>query len=223
MPWLDQVGGVMEAWYPGIAGGQAIANLLFGTVNPSAKLPITFAKTETDLPHSRIFGMTYQTTNGGLPEHWVSEAKKASFPAEYDEGARFGYKWFDSEDKQPLFAFGFGLSYTHYEYSGLHLDAALKTASFTVANTGKRSGTEIAEVYVELPGTSGEHFRRLAGWQRVTLNPGERKTITVPIERLALASFNEANDAWEWLAGEYTVSVGRSSRDLPLKADVQLK
>jgi beta-glucosidase len=223
MPWLDQVGGVMEAWYPGIGGGQAIANLLFGTVNPSAKLPITFAKSEMDLPHSRIFGMTYQTTNGGLPEHWVSEEKKASFPADYSEGARFGYKWFDSENKQPLFPFGFGLSYTHYEYSGLHLDAALKTASFTVTNTGKRSGTEIAEAYVELPGTSGEHFRRLAGWQRVTLNPGERKTITVPIERLALASFNEAKDAWEWLPGEYTVSIGGSSRDLPLKAEVQLK
>ncbi len=223
MPWIEQVGAVMEAWYPGIAGGQAIANLLFGSVTPSAKLPITFAKTEADLPHDKIFGLTYATKNGGLPEHWVNEEKKATFPADYKEGVRFGYKWFDSENKEPLFPFGFGLSYTTYAYSGLAVNAADHSATFTVTNTGKRPGVEIGEVYVQLPSASGEHFRRLAGWQRVALQPGEQKQVTVTMEPLSYASFNERKDDWEYMPGEYTVSVGSSSRDLPLKATANLR
>ncbi len=222
MPWVNDVGGVMEAWYPGIAGGQAIADLLFGTVNPSGKLPITFAKTEADLPHPRIFGMTYKTTNGGLPEHWVAEDKTSTFPADLTEGVRFGYKWFDSENKQPLFPFGFGLSYTTYKYSDLHADGSSKKATVTIQNTGKRAGTEIAEVYVQLPKSSGENFRRLAGWQRVELAPGERKTVTVSMEPLSMASWDEGTESWKWLPGTYTVSAGSSSRDLPLTAPVNL-
>ena len=222
MPWVDQVAGVVEAWYPGIGGGQAIADLLFGTVNFSAKLPVTFARSDADLPHARIFGMTYQTGNGGLPEHWVAESKKTSFPADYTEGVRFGYKWFDSEGKEPLFPFGFGLSYTSYTYSGLAVDAGLGSATFKVTNSGKCAGTEIAEVYMQLPSGSGEKFRRLAGWQRVPLGPGESKVVTVPIERLAWASFNEGKDGWEWLAGRYAISVGGSSRDLPLHAEAMV-
>ena len=218
MPWVDQVGAVMEAWYPGIGGGQAIANVLFGSVNPTAKLPITFAKTEADLPHDKIFGLTYAAKNGGLPEHWVNEEKKNSFPADYKEGVRFGYKWFDSENKQPLFPFGYGLSYTTYTYSGLTVDAAGRSVTFTVTNSGKRAGTEIGEVYVQLPSASGEHFRRLAAWLRVALQPGEQKQVTVAMEPLSYASFDEKADAWEYLPGEYTISVGGSSRDLPLRA-----
>ena len=223
MPWVNDVAGVVEAWYPGIAGGQAIANLLFGTVNFSGKLPITFAKTETDLPHARVFGMTYTTGNGGLPEHWVSEGKKSTFPADLTEGVRFGYKWFDSENKQPLFPFGFGLSYTTFRYSGLHVDPRSRTATVTVQNTGQRAGTEVAEVYVQLPKGSGENFRRLAGWQRVPLSPGESKTVTVPMESLALASWNEGNESWTWMPGTYTVTVGGSSRDLSLRAETSVR
>jgi beta-glucosidase len=223
MPWVDQVAGVMEAWYPGIGGGQAIANLLFGTVNPSGKLPITFAKNEADLPHPKIFGLEALPDNGGLPEHWVEGQKKSTFPADYTEGVRFGYKWFDSENKQPLFPFGFGLSYTTYAYSGLQVNASAKTATFTVQNTGKLAGTEIAQIYVQLPPASEENFRRLAAWQRIALNPGERKTITVPMEPLAASTFNEQKDDWEMLPGEYTVSVGGSSRSLPLQVKVALQ
>lgn len=223
MPWIDQVAGVFEAWYPGIAGGQAIANLLFGSVNPSGKLPITFARTEADLPHDRIFGMTYKTANGGLPEHWVAEEKLASFLADYSEGVRFGYKWFDSEGKEPLFAFGHGLSYTTYRYSALAVDAAAHTVTFTVTNTGQREGVEVSQVYVQLPHPSGENFRRLAGWQRVSLKAGESKTLTVTLEPLAFASFDERKDAWEWLPGEYDVSVGASSRSLSLARKAVLK
>ena len=222
MPWKNDVAGVLEAWYPGIGGGQAIANLLFGTANFSGKLPITFAKTEADLPHERVFGMTYKTGNGGLPEHWVSEGKKGTFPADLTEGARFGYKWFDSEGKQPLFPFGFGLSYTTYQYSALHVDGQSKSATVTIKNTGERAGTEVAEVYVQLPKSSGENFRRLAGWQRVPLSPGESKTVTIPMESLALATWNEGNESWMWAPGRYSVSVGSSSRDLPLKADLMM-
>ena len=222
MPWLDRVQGVMEAWYPGIGGGQAIANLMFGTVNFSAKLPITFAKSDADLPHDKIFGLTPQTKNGGLPEHWVADNKKVTFPADYTEGARFGYKWFDSENKTPLFPFGFGLSYTTYSYSDLHVNAGQRSATFTVRNTGQRAGTETAEVYVQLPQASGENFRRLAGWQRVLLAPGESKTVTVPMEPLALASWDTDTHSWKWLPGQYTVSAGSSSRELPLKEQADL-
>lgn len=222
MPWLPQVAGVMEAWYPGIGGGQAIANLLFGTVNPSAKLPITFARTEKDLPHLNIFGIDSSKGDAGLPEHWSTEQRHTSFPADYTEGVRFGYKWFDSEGKEPMFPFGYGLSYTSYKYSGLTVDAAARSATFTVENTGKRAGTEIAEVYVQLPTAAGEKFRRLAGWQRVALASGEKKTVTVAMEPLALASYNMGKDGWEWLPGQYTVSVGGSSRSLGLSAKAEL-
>ncbi len=223
MPWINDVAGVMEAWYPGTAGGQAIANLLFGTVNPSAKLPITFAKSEADLPHTRIFGMTYNTPqNGGLPESWVAEDKKTTFPADYSEGVRFGYKWFESEGKQPLFPFGFGLSYTSYRYSDLHVDGAGQTATVTVENTGGRAGTEIAEVYVQLPKSVGEHYKRLAGWQRVQLAPGEHKSVTIAMEPLASAVWNDKTESWEWPKGEYTVSAGSSSEALPLTAKVAM-
>jgi beta-glucosidase len=219
MPWIDRVAGVMEAWYPGIAGGQAIANLLFGNVVPSGKLPVTFAKSADDLTHRCIFGASCAQAGGNSPLHWApDDAKRQSFVADYDEGVRFGYKWFDSEAKEPLFPFGFGLSYTRFHYSGLQVDRVAKTATFTIENTGRLAGTEIAEIYVELPKASKEHFRRLAAWQRVPLNSGERKVITVALEPLAMATFNEQKDAWQWTSGEYTLFVGGSSRDLPLRA-----
>jgi len=222
MPWLDRVAGVMEAWYPGIAGGQAIANLIFGSVVPSGKLPITFAKSAEDLPHRCVFGIAC-TQALSSPRHWVSDdAKRQSFAAEYDEGVRFGYKWFDSEGKQPLFPFGFGLSYTKFKYSDLQVDRAAKTVTFTIENTGGLAGTEIAEIYVELPKAGKEHFRRLAAWQRVALDSRQRKTVTVALEPLAMATFNEQKDAWTWTSGKYTVLVGGSSRDLPLRAGIAL-
>lgn len=222
MPWIDQVAGVVEAWYPGIGGAQAIANILFGTVNPSGKLPITFACSVADLPHPDIFGIDKKLGDAGLPEHWSKEQMNTSFPADYTEGVRFGYKWFDSEKKQPLFPFGYGLSYTTYQYSNLSVNAADKTATFTIRNTGKRAGDEIAEVYVQLPAESKEEFRRLVGWQRVSLTPGESRTVTVSMEPRALAVFDTTKDDWKWLSGDYTVSVGASSRDLPLTKKVAL-
>jgi beta-glucosidase len=223
MPWIDHVAGVMEAWYPGIAGGQAIANLIFGSVVPSGKLPITFAKSESDLPHGRIFGMPPSGADGESHGFWAADnQQRQSLVADYNEGARFGYKWFDSEGKQPLFPFGYGLSYTKFKYSNLRVEPATKTATFTLENAGARSGTEIAQVYVELPKASGERFRRLAGWQRIDVPAGQQRVVTVALEPLAMATFDVKKDAWGWASGSYRVLVGGSSRDLPLVKDAVL-
>ena len=134
----------------------------------------------------------------------------------YDEGAAVGYKWFEMQHKQPLFAFGFGLSYTTYAYSGLTVDSVAKTARFTVRNTGKRAGTEIAEVYARLPKGADESYKRLVGWKRITLAPGESQTISVAIDDRTLRIFNEEKNAWNLAPGEYQVLVGGASDDTPL-------
>lgn len=204
MPWIDQVQAVLEAWYPGIGGGQAIANILFGDVNPSAKLPITFAKTEADLPHPKIAGM-------GL--------RHQSFDVNYTEGVKVGYKWFEAEKKEPLFPFGHGLSYAAFGYSDLKSDG--KQANFTVRNTGQRAGTEVAQVYVMLPAAAGEPFKRLVAWQRVRLAPGESKLVTLPLDPIYLSIYNTDKNGWELVRGEYQVFVGTSSADTPLKTSFQ--
>jgi beta-glucosidase len=222
MPWHEQVAGIMAAWYPGIGGAQAMAALLFGTVNPSGKLPLTFAARDADLPHPHVPGLDYNKAGTTGSADGDSDAK-IPFDVKYTEGVRFGYKWFDSEKIQPLFAFGFGLSYTTFAYSAAHVDSAAHTVTFTVKNTGHRAGTEIAEVYVELPQAAGENFKRLAGWQRVPLAAGESKTVTVSMEKRTLSVFDVASDAWKLLPGEYRVLVGPSSREMPLQVAMKLE
>jgi len=129
---------------------------------------------------------------------------------------KVGYKWFDAEAKQPLFPFGFGLSYTAYSYSGLK--AGIDSVTFTVRNTGKRAGAETAQVYVGLPAEAKEPPKRLVGWEKVRLSPGEAKTVTVKLDPKFLSIFNEQKDDWELLAGEYQFFVGGSSRNTPLRA-----
>jgi beta-glucosidase len=212
MPWIDQVQAVLEAWYPGIGGGQTIANILFGDVNPSAKLPITFAKSEADLPHPQIAGM-------GL--------RRQPFDVNYTEGLKVGYKWFEAEKKESLFPFGHGLSYTSYAYSDLRTsgkqpDTNLPSSvSFSVKNTGNRTGTEVAQVYVVLPTTAGEPFKRLVGWQRVQLAAGESKTVTLPLNPIYLSIYNVQGNGWQLVPGEYQVFVGTSSAETPLKTTFQ--
>jgi len=141
----------------------------------------------------------------------------------YDEGPEVGYKWYEAEHKQPLFAFGFGLSYTSYEYSGLSVDSTAKTVHFTVKNTGERAGTEIAEVYARLPKGADESFKRLAGWKRVTLAPGESQTVTIAIDPRVLQTFDEANDRWNFAPGDYEVFVGTSSDNTPLAGSLLVR
>jgi len=140
----------------------------------------------------------------------------SNYAVHYDEGSKVGYKWFEAEHKQPLFAFGFGLSYTTYAYSALSVDSNAKSVRLTVRNTGTRAGSEIAQVYARLPKDAGESFKRLVGWKRVTLAPGESQTITVAVDQRVLQAFDEANDRWNFASGDYEVLVGSSSDSTPL-------
>jgi beta-glucosidase len=214
MPWLSNVKGVLAAWYPGIGGGQAIANILFGDVNPTGKLPITFAKSEADLPHPQIAGMDLKLkAQAAKMPGWTP---LPPFDANYTEGAKVGYKWFEAEKKQPLFPFGFGLSYTTYQYSELKVDDKRCQVTFTVRNTGARPGAEIAEVYAQLPSAAGESYKRLVAWDRVQLAPGESKSVTLPLTSLYLSIFDEKKAAFTQLPGDYKILVGPSSSDTPL-------
>ena len=217
MPWIDHVKGVVEMWYPGIGGAQALANILFGEVNPSGKLPVTFAKDDAQLPHPVVPGLEGVSAQAPNREHKVKP-----FDLKYTEGAKVGYKWFEATNKQPLFPFGFGLSYTTYAYSGLTVDDAKRTVHFTVRNTGKHEGTEIAQVYVALPSAAKEDYKRLAAWQRVKLAPGESKDVTLTLHPLSLTVFNTEQNSWQLLPGEYNVIAGPSSSDTPLKATLHV-
>jgi len=203
MPWLDKVAGVVEAWYAGSAGHKALANVLAGDVNPTGKLAITFPKRDADLPRPVIPPAPPQ-------------GQASNYSVHYDEGAEVGYKWYEAKHKQPLFAFGFGLSYTSYTYSGLSIDSNAKAVRFTVRNTGNRAGTEIGEVYARLPKGADQSFKRLVGWKCVTLAPGESQTVTVVMDPRALQTFDEANNRWNLAAGDYEIFVGASSDNTPL-------
>jgi beta-glucosidase len=137
------------------------------------------------------------------------------FQITYDEKLEVGYKWYDAEKKPVLFPFGFGLSYTTYAYSGLAVkNGDGLTVSFTVKNTGKRAGAEIAEVYASLPDSAGEPPKRLIGWARVELAAGESKLVTIPVDLDRLSVFDEGADGWKLVPGQYTIWTGGSSQSL---------
>ncbi len=231
MPWADKVAGVVEAWYPGIRGSEAIANVLFGDVNPSGKLPLTFPKSEADLPHPIHVGPPKPDSNHPVPKLagapgliGMAMGIGPFFDANYDEGLKVGYKWYDAEKKPVLFPFGFGLSYTTFAYSGLKITPGeVTTISFAVKNTGKRAGAEIAQVYASLPESAGEPPNRLVGWARIDLAPGESKLATVTVNRDRLTIFDEGADSWKLPPGQYTIRVGASSRNLPLQQTVSFE
>ena len=214
MPWVGSVRGVMEAWFPGIGGGEAIANLLFGAVNPSGKLSITFPKSEADLPMPVIPGIKRTDANRDV---------KAVFDMQYKEGLAFGYRWYEVSGHVPLFAFGHGLSYTTYQYSGLKVDSEGKSVQFQVKNTGTVGGAEVAQMYVRLPEEAGEPFQRLAGWQRVRLAPGEMRTVTLPLDPRYLSVWDVALNRWKLVAGAYGVHVGGASDEPGLKGAARLR
>ena len=226
MPWLDQVSAVLEVWFSGSRGAEATANVLFGEVNPSAKLPMTFPKSDADLPHTTIVKPPKESIpNEADPNHWkqVLEGLPA-FQIKYDEGLKVGYKWYDAESKAVLFPFGYGLSYTTYSFSGLKVTPGDKlTVSLTVQNTGNREGGEIAQVYASLPTSTGEPPKRLIGWSKVWLKPGESKEVAVEVDRKYLSLFNVRQNAWELVPGDYNIMAGDSSQSLPLKQSVTLQ
>jgi len=222
MPWLDKVGAVLEAWYGGSGGAHAVMNILAGEVNPSGKLAMTFPKSEADLPHPQLV----KPMPDQLGEKAVMKTGQAepTFSVHYDEGLKVGYKWYDAEKKAVLFPFGYGLSYTTFAYSGLKVTpGAEMTVSFTVKNTGRRDGAEIAEVYVALPASAEEPPKRLVGFSKVWLKAGESKEVSVSVAPRYLSIYDEASDGWKVVPGRYEFLVGPSSRELPLTEKVELK
>ena len=221
MPWLDKVAGVVEAWYAGSSGHKALANVLVGHVNPSGKLAITFPKSVQDLSHPVIPPLPPHDRGQGSAA--VNAGTTASnYSVHYDEGAEVGYKWFEAQHKQPLFPFGFGLSYTTYAYSGLMSILPRKRRASPSRTPASARALKIAEVYAKLPNDSDESWMRLAGWTRVTLAPGESKTVTVPVDLRVLETFNEAANNWNLAPGDYPVTVGPSSEEAPLVGTLQL-
>jgi beta-glucosidase len=222
MPWADKVQGIVEAWYSGSRGATALARILTGAVDPSGKTAVTFPMSDAELPHLVIpplppgdEGAGSQAVNAGTG--------KAKYSVEYTEGLKVGYKWYEAEHKKVLFPFGFGLSYTTFAYSGLRVSPGDKpTVSFTVKNTGDRAGAEVTEVYAMLPPSTDEPPQRLIGFDKVMLQPGESRELTVPINPLALTVYDEAKGSMEIVPGSYTIAVGGSSVSEPLQQKVEL-
>ena len=214
-PWEAQVGAILEAWYPGNRGAGAIAAILFGRVNPSGRLPISFPRAESDLPRPYP------------PEPQADPMKPDLVPARppvvtLGEGLAVGYRWYDSRNKVPAYEFGFGLAYTTFAYANLAVDPDL-SVSFDLTNTGKRRGVEVAQLYVEFPASAGEPAKRLAGWARVELAPGERRRVRLAADPYALRIWDTSASEWRHPAGRYRLHVGASSRKLPLVQEVDFQ
>jgi beta-glucosidase len=230
MPWLADVDAVFNAWYSGEKGAVALANLLWGDANPSGKLPISIPKTLTDSPTGAsaerapgIFADGSTTRPAGSDE--IRQIN-------YTERLQTGYKWYDAQGIDPQFEFGFGLSYTTFEYTDLlveHSDDSVtgdvrSTVSFTVKNTGQFAGAEIPQVYLTLPSVADEPGKRLVGFDRVELAAGESTRVEIVVDSTAsnqpFSIWDVDSDEWVVLDGQYSYSIGASSRDLRLTQDV---
>lgn len=211
MPWLGKVAGVLEAWYPGSGGGEAIARVLFGTVDPSGHLPVSFPASRTQLPHPVLPG---SADPGDRP-----------FAVHYDAGAAVGYKWYQAKGLKPLFAFGYGLSYTRFGYSGLAAqpapDGGLRV-SFTIRNVGSRAGAAVAQVYAGPTAGGWEAPRRLTGWKKVELAPGASKRVSLEVDPRLLAVFDARAQRWTRAPGAYRLWLGGASDALPVSITLRL-
>jgi beta-glucosidase len=221
MPWLAKVGSVLEIWYAGERMGPAVTNLLSGAVNPRGKLTHTFPASEADLPtagspaqYPGIFSETGTTTP-------PSPRNNAIRQVEYSEGLKIGYRWYAAQGIEPLFPFGHGLSYTTFEYSSLLVTPVATGHNavrirFRVKNTGTVAGTEVAQAYVELPAYTGEPSKRLVGWQSVTLNPGQSRSVEITLSRDELKNhhlleyWNPTKNDWNGALGIHKITVGGS-------------
>jgi beta-glucosidase len=208
MPWLDSVGGVLEAWYPGIQGGEAIAALLFGKVNPSGRLPMTFPASLAQTPRPQLPG-------ADLPEG-------QPFPVDYAEGSDVGYRWFAKNHTVPLFPFGFGLSYTEFSFHEFKAQAAkMPSVALTISNTGSRAGASVAQLYL----TASPHRvqQRLLGWSRIELKPNESRRVSIAIDPRMLADWDVAVHRWRLEAGSYAVAIGSDASHLGPSAKITLR
>jgi beta-glucosidase len=234
-PWIDHAGALLMYWYGGTEGGNALARVLFGDVNPSGRLPCTWPRQLADSPAHRpndpaIFPGTGANVRGGqlTPEAGPQET--------YAEKLLVGYRWFDAQKIEPQFPFGFGLSYTTFTFSELTLPPQAGAingkvmipsgpgiAQFTLTNTGKREGAVVAQLYVEPVKPSVQRpLKELKGFTKVLLKPGESRSVSIPLHAADFAYYEPATHAWVAEAGDYVVHVGDSSRSLPLAAKVHL-
>lgn len=252
MPWLDEVPAVLEAWFPGMEDGNAVANLLYGKVNPSGKLPMTFGATEREAAFAteeQYPGTRQDTGKVGGPGPYGDGSDQLI--AKYTEGLEMGYRWYEANDVKPLFPFGYGLSYTTFEYDDLKVkkvrgegnskgkgnNGSLSgiDVSFTITNTGDVAGKEAAQVYLTLPDEAGQPTKRLVNFEKVDLEPGESQQVTVRINHAdsnhPFSYFipeepdnlaNWADGEWNTVDGKYRVHVGGSSADTPLEKDIPL-
>jgi beta-glucosidase len=214
MPWLDQTAAVIDAWYPGARGGEAIAAVLFGTANPSGHLPITFPASEAQLPRPVVDGFTtFEPDFGGNPPH-----PDAQLSADYNiEGSDLGYRWNAREGHRALFPFGHGLSYTSFSHSGLTTDG--RTARFTVSNTGARAGADVAQLY--LVSRDGQVKQRLVGFARVDLAAGESRQLEVTLDQRLLADWQDGR--WVLPAGSYSFALGEDAEHLGEPVTVRMR
>ena len=218
MPWIAKAKAILEAWNQGTEDGHVVADLLFGVVNPSGKVPTTYAASEGDLLYA------------DSPERYPGTDEGNGFPViRYSEGLNMGYRWFQSQEIKPLFPFGYGLSYTSFELSGFSVTPSQTdgqspiTVNVTVTNTGKVAGAEVVQVYLGIP-FKGQPPKRLVGFQKVTLEPSESREVTLTIDP---NSTNHPMSVWDYYdhdfvvkPGEYTVYIGTSSEDTPYNGTV---
>ncbi|MGL3198860.1 MULTISPECIES: glycoside hydrolase family 3 C-terminal domain-containing protein [Curtobacterium] len=229
MPWLSSVRAVVEAWYPGEQQGNALARLLYGDVDFSGKLPMTFPKSLTDVPTST------PAQYPGLVDGQVTRptGSTAVRQVAYSEGLAVGHKWYESKGIEPLFAFGHGLSYASFSYSDLRVerkgsgDTTRISVRFTVRNTGKVAGTATPQVYLTLPPAAGEPGKRLVAFSDRALRPGERRTVTATVDaRTAdepLSVWDTTAHDWAVVPGVATVSVGTAVDQPVLTATVRVR
>ncbi len=217
LPWLSKVKGVLQMWFPGDEGGWATADVLLGRVNPAGRLPFTWMK----------------SLDQGLandPAHPERSSKGVKGKTTYAEGVDVGYRWFDKNNIEPLFPFGYGLSYSKFEYSDLKVtrggDGGLDV-NFTLRNAGSVAGDEVPQVYLGAPSQApaGAQFapRALVAFDRVSVPAGEKMSITLHVPLRGLQYWSTAADKWELAAGPRLVHVGASSRDLRLKAETTIQ
>lgn len=208
--WIDQAKAILQAWYPGMEGGKAIAEILFGRVNPSGKLPMTFPKKLSDNPTARFD--SYPGKNGF--EY-------------YSEGLFVGYRYYDTYQVQPQFCFGHGLSYTRFAYDHLQIEKSgpdSVTVRFTLQNTGKMAGAEVAQVYVhEQHPRMVRPEKELKGFQKIFLQPGETRTVTIGLPRSAFSYFDDHQMKWVMDPARFDILVGSSSADIRLKGQVDFE
>ncbi|HXH15607.1 MAG TPA: beta-glucosidase [Sphingomonas sp.] len=225
MPWIGSVPAVLQAWYPGQRGGEAIANILTGKVTPSGRLPITFPAAASQAPRAAPVGLDRLTSveaQAAANPANASNSQLESFPVEYVEGANVGYRWYEKQRQRPLFAFGHGLSYTSFAYRNAVVTGGRSlSVTFDIVNTGKRAGADVPQMYVARDGAGTP--MRLAGFTRITLKPGETRRVTLTAEPRIVADYDTSLPGWRIAGGTYRVALAHDAQDRTLEKTATLE